>query len=168
MKKTLALILAAMFILFAFAACGGETDEKDKTTKAGDTTAAAVQGTKIETAKFSMVVPDGWEKMDVDGGYQLYKMSGEIVEVHFRGFNQGETHAKLQVEGQAKSFSGSEAKEIDLLGKKFWNTTYTANGVKQVFNACIEDGVMISVKYGGPNLDTNPDYMKIVNSVVWK
>jgi len=170
MKKTLALILAAMFILLAFAACGGEkTDDKDKTTKAGEnTTAAAVQGVKIETDKFSMVVPDGWEKMDVDGGFQLYKMSGEIVEVHFRGFNQGATHAKLQVEGQAKAYSGTEAKEIELLGKTFWNTTITVNNVPQVFNACIEDGVMISVKYGGPNLDTNPDYMKIVNSVEWK
>jgi len=167
MKKTLALILAAMFILFAFAACGGEKD--DKATKAGDTTmAAAVDGTKIETAKFSIVVPKGWEKMDVEGGFQLYKASGEMVQVSFAGFNQGETHAKLQVEGQVKAYGGTPAKESDLLGKKFWNTTFTTNGVKQVFNACIEDGVMISVKYGGPNLDTNADYMKIVNSIVWK
>ncbi len=166
MKKNLALILAAMFILFTFGACGGE--KNDKTTKAGETTAASIDGTKAETAKFSIIIPTGWEKMDVDGGFQLYKMSGEIVEVHFRGFNQGDTHAKLQVEGQVKAYGGTEAKEIELLGKKFWNTTYTANGVKQVYNACIEGGIMISVKYGGPNLDTNPDYMKIVNSVVWK
>lgn len=166
MKKTLALIFAVTMLMLTFAGCGGNTE--DKTTKADETTAAAVDGTKIETDKFSIVVPDGWEKMDVDGGFQIYKASGEVVQVSFAGFNQGETHAKLQVEGQVKTYGGTPATEIELLGKTFWNTTYTANGVKQVFNACIEDGVMISVKYGGPNLDTNPEYMDIVNSIIWK
>ncbi len=167
MKKSIALIVAILICVLTFTSCSDKTDD-EKTTKAGDTTTVALSGTKVETDDFSLLVPDGWEQMDVDGGFQLYKMSGEVVEVHFRDFNQGDTHAKLQVEGQVKAYGGTQAKEIDLLGKKFWNTTYTANNVEQVFNACIEDGVMISVKYGGPNLDTNPEYMEIVNSVIWK
>lgn len=168
MKRTLAIILAALIALVAFSACGKE-DGGDKTTKAGETTTeAAIQGVKVETDKFSIVVPDGWEKMDVEGGFQLYKMSGEVVEVHFRGFNQGADHAKLQVENMQKNYNGTAVKEIELLGKKFWNTTYTAADVPQVLNACIEDGVMISIKYAGKDLETNPVFMDIVNSIVWK
>ncbi|NLX93353.1 MAG: hypothetical protein GXZ02_05750 [Clostridiales bacterium] len=168
MKKSIALIVAILICVLTLTSCSDKTDD-EKSTKAGDTTTVALSGTKVETEKFSLLVPDGWEKMDVDGGLQLYKMSGEVVEVHFRGFNQGETHAKLQVEQQAKSYDGTPAKEIDLLGEKFWSTRYTLNGVDQVLNASMDDeGIMISIKYGGPKLDTNPGYMTIVNSIEFK
>lgn len=168
MKKSIALIVVILICVLTLTSCSDKTDD-EKSTKAGDTTTVALSSNKVEAEKFSLLVPDGWEKMDVDGGFQLYKQSGEIVEVHFRGFNQGETHAKLQVEQQAKSYDGTPAKEIDLLGEKFWNTRYTLNGVDQVFNARIDNGgVMISIKYGGPNLDSNAEYMTIVNSIEFK
>lgn len=168
MKKSIALIVAILICVLTLTSCSDKTDD-EKSTKAGDTTTVALSGTKVETEKFSLLVPDGWQKMDVNGGFQLYKDSGEIVEVHFRGFNQAQSRAKDVVEQQATANNGSPAKEIDLLGKKFWSTRYTLNGVDQVLNASMDDeGIMISIKYGGPKLDTNPGYMTIVNSIEFK
>ena len=167
-KKIIALIVAIFICVLTLTSCSGKADGKSTAT-ADETTVAATLGTKVETDKFSVVVPDGWQKMDVNGGFQLYKDSGEIVEVHFRGFNQAQSRAKDVVEQQATANNGSPAKEIDLLGKKFWNTRYTLNGVDQVLNASMDDeGIMISIKYGGPKLDTNPGYMTIVNSIEFK
>lgn len=183
MKRSLSLVFAILLILTLFAGCGDKKEDTGETTAAGtgadDTTAApAINGTLFETDNFSVIVPDGWEKMDVDGGFQLYKMSGEIIEIHFRGFNQGETQAKLQVESSAKGLNGTTPVEEEFLGKTFWKTVYTANSVSQVFYACMvdgafrdgakQDGVMLSVKYGGPGYDTNPEFMNILNTVVWK
>lgn len=171
MKKIIALIVVILICVCTLTSCSKKTDDiKDtKATQASDTTAAIISGTKVETDKFSVVVPDGWQKMDVNGGFQLYKDSGEIVEVHFRGFNQAQSRAKDVVEQQATANNGTPAKEIDLLGKKFWNTRYILSGVDQVLNASMDDeGIMISIKYGGPKLDSNPDYMAIVNSIEFK
>jgi hypothetical protein len=164
MKKVTALIFAILLCTVTLTSCSKKTED----VKPDDTTAVVVADVVVETDDFSIVVPDGWEQMEVDGGFQLYKMSGEVVEVRFLGFNQGETHAQLQVEQQAESYGGTEAKEIELRGKTFWNTRYTLNGVDQIFDVCIEDGVMISVKYAGPGLDTNPEYMEVINSVQFK
>jgi hypothetical protein len=128
----------------------------------------ALEGSTFETDKFSITVPKGWESMEVDGGVQLYKMSGEIIEVHYRGMNQNEGDDKQQVESVASQYSGTTPAEVELLGKTFWSTTYTASGVKQVSNLRIEDGVMLSIKCAGPGFDTNPEFTAILDSIVFK
>lgn len=168
MKRYLSLALAILIFVPALTSCSGRADEKEGT-KAGDTTVAILSETKVETDRFSLVFPDDWGKVNVDGGFQLYKESGEVIEVHFRGSNQDEMHAKKQIEERAELNKGTPAKENDLLGKKFWSTRYILNGVDQVINARIDDeGVMISIIYAGPNLDGNATYMDIINSIRFK
>ena len=163
MKKTLALILTAIILILSLASCGAKTDGK------GDETTAAAVGKAVEADKFTIVVPDGWEATVIDGGFQIFKLTNEFIEVYVRGFDQSGDFAKTQVEWQAQTNSGTEVKEIDLLGKKFWNTAYTINGISQVFDACTaEGGMLISIKYGGPSVDSNPEYLAIVNSIIWK
>jgi len=129
---------------------------------------AEPKGKTVEKDTFFILVPEGWEVMDVDGGVQIYKMSGEVFELHFRGYNMNDTEAKQQAESMAKQYNGTEPKQIDLLGKQFWTTSFTANGVPQVTNLCMQDGVMLSVKYGGPNYESNPDFKTILDSVKLK
>lgn len=126
---------------------------------------AALKGEVYKTDRFSITVPDGWEKMDVQGGVQLYKMSGEIIEVHYRGENQSEDHAKQQAESVASQYGGTDPKEVELLGKTFWTTTYTASGVKQTSYLRMENGEMLSVKCAGANHETDPVFAAILQSI---
>lgn len=126
-----------------------------------------IEGAHYAADKFSLTVPKGWEIMDVEGGYQLYKMSGEIIEVHTRGSNQSEDHAKQQVERTASQYNGTPPAEVDFLGAKFWTTTFTASGVEQVTYLRIEDGVLFSVKFGGPDYATNPEFQAILSNIVF-
>jgi hypothetical protein len=175
MKKYLACITALSLSLMLLAGCGapGVTPAGSSaaaSAKPAEATAAPkAQGTLFETDKFSLMVPEGWEKMDVDGGVQLYKTSGEVIEVHFRGSNMNQDEAQRQVESTASQYNGTAAKEVDFLGRKFWTTSFTSGaGVPQVTYLAIEDGVMLSVKAGGPAYDTNPEFQAILESIVFK
>lgn len=180
MKKFLVLFVIFMMLATLVIGCAndedsgaGETKDPDEVseTENGATeepAAEAIAGEKYETDNFSIVVPDGWEVMDVEGGVQLYKMSGEVFEVHFRGSGQSEGHVEQQTEFTAENYEGTTPEEVDLLGKRFWTTSYTAAGVPQVSYITIENGVMISVKYGGPDYQDNPDFEGILNSIVFK
>ena len=177
MKKLLALLMTMALLTVPLAACGGGGDEPDG--PGGEVPATTdYAGETVETENFSIVVPDGWEYMDVDGGLQLYKNSGEVMEIHYRGFNQGENHGKLQVESIAGSYGGTAVEQVEFLGKSFWYTEYTANDKPQVFYACIEDGalrdgeakdgVMLSIKYAGELTEASPTFEDILSTVVWK
>lgn len=175
MKKMIVWLLVLALLTVSFAACAG--GKEDTTTKPGETqapTAAPVDGETVEAENFSIVVPTGWEYMEVDGGVQIYKMSGEVLEVHYRGFNQGATHAKLQVENAAKN-DNAEVKEVEFLGKTFWYAAYMLNSKPQVFYALIEDairngeektGVMLSLKYA--NFEDASVAEAILKTIVWK
>ena len=187
MKRMTALLMVLALSAFCLMACGGAAEDtavesvEDSATESEVTEPVASSGYTGETVEadnFSIVVPEGWEYMEIDGGLQLYKMSGEVIEVHYRGFNQGETHAMMQVEITAENNAGSQAAEVEFLGKNFWYTEYMLNGTPQVFYACIEDGalrngeerdgVMLSVKYAGELTDPTISFENILNTVIWK
>ena len=106
--------------------------------------------------------------MTVDGGVQLYKMSGEIIEVHFRGENQNEDHAKQQVEVSANQYSGTTPAEVTLLGKTFWTSTFTVSNVEQTSYLRIENGKLLSIKCAKGNYESTPEYAAIIDSIVFK
>jgi len=178
MKKMLFVLMAVAMLAVSLAACGGGGEDAVTEPEGAEPAAAGYAGETLETENFSIVVPDGWEYMEVDGGLQIYKSSGEVMEVHYRGFNQGENHGKLQVESTAGSYGGTAVTEVELLGKTFWYTEYTANNQPQVFYALIEDGairdgeerdgVMLSVKYAGELTEASPTFDDILGTIVWK
>jgi hypothetical protein len=160
MKKKIAVFMVCLLLAVTTAACAGlskvDTDEQSQA-EAGNTSeavtqddqTAAMKGETFETENFSLIIPNGWEMMEVDGGVQIYKMSGEIVEVHFRGSGQGDDHAQQQVMSVAEQYNGSTPKEVEFLNKTFWTTSFTAAGVSQTSYLRIEDGVLVSVKIAG-------------------
>ncbi len=168
MKKYI-IILIGLCLLFCAAGCQGDAASNTGSPSENEAPQSAEpNGDMVDKETFSVLVPKGWEVMDVDGGVQIYKMSGEVFEVHFRGSNMNDTEAQQQAESTAKQYEGTQPELVELLGKQFWTTTFTAGGVKQVTNLCIEEGVMISVKYGGPNYETNPDFEAILDSITFK
>jgi hypothetical protein len=174
-RLTIALMAAlalAMLLPGCTSAAGNPTGTATSLAAAAtpaETVAAKTEGEPFETANFSLIVPKGWEKMDVDGGVQLYKTSGEVVEVHFRGSNMSADEAKSQVESTASQYGGTTPQEVDFLGKKFWTTSFTSSAnVPQVTYLTIEAGVMISVKAGGPGYEDNAEFKAILDSIVFK
>jgi hypothetical protein len=179
--KKIGILLFVMALFLLGSGCSGDSSvkttatqtpsaETGSTAQASEPAApetASLQGETYSADKFSIIVPAGWEVMDVDGGVQLYKSSGEIIEVHFRGENQSEDHAKQQVEENASTYSGTEPKETELMGKKYWTTTFTASGVEQTSYLRMEDGVMLSIKCAKGNYESDPEYAAILDSIVF-
>ncbi len=169
--RKFAIISIVFGILLTLSACMAKSNPgASSPADAADTQSAgsaAMDGEVHETDKFSITVPTGWEIMDVEGGLQLYKMSGEVVDVHFRGENQNEDHAKQQVASTAEMYEGTAPAEVELLGKKFWTTIFTASGIEQACYLRMEDGVMLSIKCTGAGYDTDPEIEAIINSIVF-
>lgn len=173
MKKISVFLLVTMFVFLLVACTNAEQPQKTEPDQV-----ATYSGKTVEVENFSILIPDGWEYMEVDGGLQLYKSSGEIVEIHYRGFNQGESHARLQVENLAKNNNGTTPEEVRLLGKTLWRTEFTLADKPQVFCAAIEDGilkngelkdgVMLSIKYTSNPASDGISPNDILETVVWK
>ncbi|MHB1314315.1 MAG: hypothetical protein ACYCX2_02370 [Christensenellales bacterium] len=175
MRKSVLFLIIVLCLSLTVGCAKTSGPAAQKTTEPAQTTAQSQEpantpqsGSQYETDDFSLIVPQGWEIMDIDGGVQLYKMSGEVFEVHFRGYNMSGDEAKQQVESTARQYSGTAPSEVDLLGKRFWTTEFTAAGVLQATYLCIDEGVMISVKYGGPGFKTNPEFKAILDSIALK
>jgi hypothetical protein len=166
--KKLGTVLLSLLLLALLAGCSGGTTPAATAPPAAEATPQVLQGDTFTADKFTITVPKGWESMAVDGGAQLYKMSGEIIEVHFRGENQTEDSAKQQAESNASLYSGTTPAEVTILGKTFWATTFTASGVEQTSYLRIENGVLLSIKCAKGNYETNPEYAAIIDSVVFK
>jgi hypothetical protein len=166
--KKMGLVLFAAILLFAFSGCSGGSTPTATTAPTAESTPQPLAGVSFETDKFTVTVPSGWESMAVDGGVQLYKLSGEIIEVHFRGENQTEESAKQQIESNATNYSGTIPAEVTILGKSFWTTTFTASGVEQTSYLRIENGMLLSIKCAKGNYETNPEYAAIIDSIVFK
>jgi hypothetical protein len=174
MKRKILIIAFIVTMMISFCACsqpasGSEAAQSASPAKVEESKiAAAPEGEKFETDQFSVIIPKGWEKMEVDGGVQIYKMSGEIVEVHFRGSNQTEESAKQQAQSNADQYKGTAPQEVEKWGKKFWATTFTASGVEQTSFLRIEDGVMIAVKAAGKDHMNNKEITGILDTIAFK
>ena len=166
--KKMATVTLSLLLLLLLAGCSGGTAPAATAPPAAEATPQALEGETFTAEKFTVTVPKGWEAMAVDGGVQLYKMSGEIIEVHFRGSGQSEDHAKQQAESNASTYAGTAPAEVTLLGKTFWATTFTASGVEQTSYLRMEDGVLLSIKCAKGNYETTPEYAAIIDSIVFK
>ena len=117
--KRLATVFLSLLLLTLLAGCSGGTTPAATAPPAAEVTPQALEGETFTAEKFTVTVPTGWEAMAVDGGVQLYKMSGEIIEVHYRGSGQSEDHAKQQAESNASTYSGTDARGGDAAWQNF-------------------------------------------------
>ncbi len=179
MLKVIIGITICLLLALLVTACGSaseiNTDEPSQAEEintsedeAQDNQTTEIDGEIFETDNFSLAVPDGWEMMEVEGGVQVYKMSGEIVEVHFRGSGQSNDHAQQQTAAVAEQYGGSGPEEVAFLGNTFWMTSFTAADVPQASYLRMEDGVMVSVKIAGENFANNEEIQQILQSITFK
>ena len=178
MKKHLIFILIVLSLLIVFSGCAGnpagqteppKTETAPSATAAQSTAAAgSIEGELYESDKFSITVAKGWEAMDIDGGVQIYKNSGEAVQVYFRGSNMSETEPKTQAESQAKQYNGTTPQEVERWGKSWWTTTYSAMDMEQLKYLRIEAGQLVSVAAAAKDIEGNSDILGMLESITFK
>ena len=168
MKKQIwitAILLLAMILTGCSGDASGETAEDPSST---EDTEDVIEGDTYETDDFSVAIPEGWEVLELDGGVQFYKETGEVFEIVFSGYNLYEAYAMEQVQTLADKYDGTLPEEAVLFGRTFWMTSLTSSSTLQDVYICIKDGVMISVKYGGPDYENDPTFQEILDSVELK
>lgn len=178
MKKYLVISIILLSLLIVFSGCAGNPagqTEPPKTEAAPSDSAAqsaaaagSIKGELYEADKFSIIVSEGWEVMDIDGGVQIYKMSGEAVQIYIRGSNMSETEPKTQAESQAKQYNGTSPQEVERWGKSWWTTTYTAMDMEQLKYLRIEAGQLVSVAAAAKDIENNSDILGMLESITFK
>jgi hypothetical protein len=178
MKKFLILTFIALSLLAIFSGCAGNPAGKSEPPNAvavpsgspaqSAEAADSIEGEPFDSDKFSIIIAKDWELMDIDGGVQLYKMSGEAVQVYFRGSNMSETEAKSQAESQAKQYGGTTPQEVEKWGNSWWTTTYTAMDLEQLKYLRIEGGQLVSVSAAAKDIESNSDIQGMLESLTFK
>jgi hypothetical protein len=182
-----AVVVIAIASMAFMAGCGGTKAETTSTTvsgggevketaaEAGETTAKAeetkaasnVKGETYDTEKFSILAPDGWEKMDIPGGVQLYK-GNDIMQVSVSGSNVTEAEDKALLEGMSKDYSGTALEEVTMFGVKFFKTSFTANGSDQTMYSGVRNGEQVKIQMAGKDHQSNEAIIAMLESISLK
>ena len=176
----LVFILVAMLMV---ACCGGSGEEAPAATDTGGETgeetgeeaadepaaeAPAIEGTLHETERVSMIVADGWEVMDIQGGLQAYKGMSSAVEVTVRGSGMNDDAARTSIEKFKADYDGTDVMELEAHGMTFYTTTFTFSGMFQTKMSAMKDGEQYTITMAGEDHLENDVFTGMVNSIEFK
>jgi hypothetical protein len=167
----LVFVLVAMLMM---AGCGGSSDEAPAATDTGGETGEepaaevpAIEGTLHETERVSMIIADGWDVMDIQGGLQAYKGSN-AVEVSVRGSGMNDDAALQSIEKFKADYDGTEVKEMEAHGMTFYTTTFVFSGTDQTKMSAMKDGEQYSITMVGQDHLNDEIIMGMVDSITFK
>jgi hypothetical protein len=111
-----------------------------------------------------MIVATGYNKMNISGGIQAYQGSNAI-EVWVRPSTQD---AKAVAEKFAADYGGTSPEQVELAGRSFYATSFTASGYEQTKYIAISDGNRIEIGLTGSGHKDNKDLQGMLNSIKLK
>jgi len=117
--------------------------------------------------KFEIKLAENWEKKIVPGGVQIFSKSGEILQVQVHSCNFTEDEDKKFLEELTQKYNGSPIVQFELVGLKFYTTTYTAYGKEQSLYSAVKNGEQIKIQMCGKCYETNADIKAMVDSIVF-
>ncbi len=167
------LTIIALAALFFVAGCGGDDGAAEEPAGAESPSEAPassippVEGERYETDTVSMIVADGWDVMDIDGGLQAYKGS-EAVEVWVRGSGLSESDAESAMTRMMEQYDGTDVATLDAFGLTFYTTFYNFSGMEQTRLSAVKDGTRIEIGLTGPDHTNNDIIMGMLDSIVIK
>ena len=158
--KKLWLLSCIVFVCVALFGCAAAADTAQQDPLAG--------GTVYETEQFSVTCAPGWDKMDIDGGVQLYK-SDALLQITVRGYGLTQEDNVMIIETMLEMVDeASDITQVNMLGLDFDTATYTAFGMEQAIYAAIRDGEQLSIQLGGADHATDAVMQAMLGSVVLK
>jgi hypothetical protein len=149
---------------------GGETGE-EASEEAGEEPAAevpAIEGTLHETERVSMIIADGWEVMDIQGGLQAYKGMSNAVEVYVRGSGMNDDAAQVAIEKFKADYDGTDVMVLDAFGMTFYSTTFTFSGMFQTKLMAMKDGEQYAITLAGADHLENDAMTGMMESITFK
>jgi len=169
MKKITVMTIVLLTILLLAAGCGSPAaSESGQPAQSAAAESQAAGGTALDYEGFSVAAADGWEQMDIEGGVQFYKPSGEILQIQIGGDNMTEEDSLAQMEGLQSSYGGSDIETVQLAGMDFNAMSYSASGIDQCIYATISDGKQIKIQATGKSYKDNAEIQAMVESIVFK
>ena len=164
MKKTIAvLILLAVFLLTGCVST--------KTTAAQAVLEEPVKrpsGGAADYSAFSVIVEEGWETMDIIGGVQIFKTTGEMLQIQMDGDGVAQGEDIPLLESINENYNGSGIRETQLLGNSFHTITYQTSGVSQCMYTAVLGGKLVKIQATGASYDALPAIKTMVESIIFK
>lgn len=164
MKKTFSLLI--LTLVFLLTGCVGT-----KTTSAQmmlEEPEIKPAGGVAEYSAFTVRIEEGWETMDIIGGVQIFKTSGEMLQIQVDGDGVAREEDIPLLENVNENYNGSGVREEELLGCSFHTISYTVSGVSQCLYTAVLGGKLVKIQATGLSYDALPDIEKMVESVVFK
>jgi len=129
-----------------------------------------VPGTVEETENFSFLVPEGWQFMVFESGaVQIYNRTATyMVELKKEGYNMTDADLAMVNELFVKQYEGTPLEEVEMLGLKFYKTTFEFGGRQQSLYTALKDGVKISIGMMGEEHATEPTIQAVFQSITLK
>jgi len=167
MKKKWFVVLLILLLCFSFVSCDKDKDTEETNTTKVQEKETTIKGEKFETDDFTMIIADGFSKLEIDGGVQAYK-SNDMIEIWLRGFNNTENDAKNGAENLSKTYKGTEVQKTNLFGLDFYQTTFEAFGNPQTVYVGIKDGKKVQIGVAGKGHETNEILQGMFKSISFK
>jgi len=165
-------IVVAMFVtMLLVSGCGSKEAAPTGDPDAGDspgTPVPTISGDRFETETVSMIVADGWDVMDINGGLQAYKGISKAVEVWVRGSGLADDAGKKSMENFANNYDGTAVEELQMFGLTFYSTTYEFSGMKQTKYGSVKDGQQIEITLAGEDHLEDEEIMGMFYSIELK
>ncbi len=166
------ILVFTLVALMLIAGCGSD-DSAAPSESSGDAPEPAadqpsISGERHETDNVSMIIADGWEVMDIDGGLQAYKGMSRAVEVWVRGSGMSDDSARESIENFASSYNGTDVQEINMHGLTFYYTTFDFSGMVQTKFSAVKDGQKVEITLAGEDHLTDEDTQGMFSSIILK
>jgi hypothetical protein len=128
-----------------------------------------VKGKIWENEKFSILVPDGWETKDMEGGVQLLTMDEVFhMVVEITRNNVTEAEIKAELEEIVKSQNASPIEEVTMLGVKFFKTNLITENLDQTAYIGVRNGEKVAILLVGKDHKNNEEMKAMMESIKFK
>ncbi len=115
--------------------------------------------------RFTIEVLDGWEKIDIPNGIQVSNPGGTVLQIQAFANNISEKENRDALKDLANRYEGTPLEETELLGMKFYRTTYKAYGKEMTFYSGMRHGEQIKIQVSGSSYRNNEDIKQMLESV---
>jgi len=129
-----------------------------------------VPGTVEETEDFSFLVPEGWQcTVFASGTVQIHnRMGSYMVELKKEGYNMTDEDLDMVNQLFVKQYEGTPLEEVEMLGLKFYQTTFEFGGRQQSLYTALKEGIKISIGMMGEEHATEPTIQAVLQSITLK